>query len=150
VPLYKREGCGVIDSAMYEENNRYYLFVKCEGNAQTPTQILLLASDSITGPFEEIKAFQNSMNVLETCDYEAPTALKLEDGRWCLFLDYYGCQGAGQGYVPFLSEDLSSGVFTRADDKFSFPYKFKHGTILKISDDDYLRLKAYTKSELEY
>ena len=31
--------------------------------------------------------------------YEAPTALRLDDGRWCLFLDYYGVRGAGQGFL---------------------------------------------------
>ncbi len=40
---------------------------------------------------------------------------KSEDNRWCLFLDYYGFPGAGQGYVPFVADTLASGNFVRAD-----------------------------------
>ena len=72
--------------------------------------------------------------------YEAPTAVRLDDGRWALFIDYYGVQGAGQGYVPFMADSLASGVFTRSDQAFSFPYGFKHGTILTITEEEYLRM----------
>ena len=75
--------------------------------------------------------------------YEAPTAVRLEDGRWALFIDYYGAYGAEQGYVPFLSDDLKSGEFRRADTDFSFPYHFKHGTILTIMEEEYARLKDH-------
>ena len=30
--------------------------------------------------------------------------MKLADGRWSLYLDYFGVPGAGQGYVPFLAD----------------------------------------------
>ena len=72
---------------------------------------------------------------------EAPTAVQLADGKWCLFLDYYGVPGAGQGYVPFLADSLKSGEFWRADREFYFPYGFKHGTILKISLEEYERIQ---------
>ena len=51
------------------------------------------------------------METIEEGKYEAATAVKLEDGRWCLFLDYYGVPGAGQGYVPFVADSLASGNF---------------------------------------
>lgn len=142
--LYRKEDSGVIDSAMYEENGRYYLFVKSEKNPET---MILLQSEHATGPFERVEAFDESMSVLEAGLYEAPTAVKTEDGKWCLFLDYYGVPGAGQGYVPFVSEDLASGRFVRSDQAFSFPYGFKHGTILKITDEEYERIKAHDWSD---
>ena len=132
--LYRKEDSGVIDSAMYEENGKYYLFVKSEGN---PHRIILLESEHVTGPFARIPAFDESMAVIEAGQYEAPTAVRLEDGRWCLFLDYYGVPGEGQGYVPFVADSLASGRFVRADKKFRFPYGFKHGTIIKISEEEY-------------
>lgn len=137
--LYRKEDSGVIDSAMYEENGKYYLFVKSEGN---PHRIILLESEHVTGPFVRIPAFDESMAVIEAGQYEAPTAVRLEDGRWCLFLDYYGVPGEGQGYVPFLADSLASGRFVQADKKFRFPYGFKHGTIIKISEEEYGKISV--------
>jgi len=119
-----------------------------------PEKIILLSSDSITGPFERCKAFDESMKDCQSGLYEAPTAVKLDDDRWCLFIDYYGVRGRGQGYVPFLSDNLASGMFTRCsaeradtalvqDAPFSFPYGFKHGTILPITDEEYTRIKDH-------
>lgn len=136
--LYQKEDSGVIDSAMYEEDGKYYLFVKSEGN---PERIILLEAESVTGPFERIKAFDESMKVVQAGLYEAPTAVCVEDGKWCLFLDYYGVPGAGQGYVPFVADSLASGRFVRSDKDFHFPYGYKHGTIIKISQEEYERIR---------
>ena len=131
---------GVIDSAMYEEDGWYYLFVKSEAN---PGKNQLLKSRCITGPFEKIDKFDECMAPLEEGVYEAATAVKLDDGRWCLFLDYYGVPGEGQGYVPFVSNDISKGEFVRSDESFEFPYGFKHGTILKITEEQYEAIKNH-------
>ena len=137
--LYQKDDSGVIDSAMYEENGKYYLFVKSEGN---PERIILLESESVTGPFERIRAFDESMTVIQAGLYEAPTAVRVEGGKWCLFLDYYGVPGAGQGYIPFVADSLASGRFVRSDKDFRFPYGYKHGTIIKISQEEYERIRA--------
>lgn len=140
--LYRKEDSGVIDSAMYEENGKYYLFVKSENN---PSNIILLKSENVTGPFERVEAFNESMAVIEAGQYEAPTAVCLENGKWSLFLDYYGVPGEGQGYVPFVADSLASGRFVRSDESFHFPYGYKHGTIIKISREEYERIrKAYS------
>lgn len=145
--LYRRpDGGPVIDSAMYEENGRYYMFLKSEGN---PHRIILVAGDSITGPFERMPEFDRCMEKLEEGKYEAPTVFKTADGRWCLMLDYYGCCEEEQGYVPFLADTLGSGHFERADEEFSFPYGFKHGTVMEITDEEYERLKRFHKSPSE-
>ena len=138
--LYRKENSGVIDSAMYEEDGRYYLFLKSEGD---PSRIIQLVSSQVTGPFTRIEEFDRSMRVIEEGMYEAPTAVRLDDGRWCLFLDYYGVQGAGQGYVPFVASSIASGRFIRSDAAFAFPYGFKHGTILTITEDEFDRMRAY-------
>ncbi len=138
--FYRKADSGVIDSAAYYENGKYYLFVKSEKN---PSTMILLRASSTSGPWERIAPFDHSMGAIAAGLYEAPTAVKLDDGRWCLFLDYYGVRGAGQGYVPFISQSLESGVFTRADEVFSFPYGFKHGTILRITGEEYRRIKDF-------
>ena len=145
--LYRKEDSGVIDSAIYEENGWYYMFVKSEGN---PEKIILLRSAYAAGPYERVEAFDESMEAVESGLYEAPTAVKLEDGRWCLFLDYYGVPGAGQGYVPFVADSLSDGHFVRSDASFDFPYGFKHGTILTISMEEYDRIKSHNWSDKGY
>ena len=75
--------------------------------------------------------------------YEAPTAVKTEDGPWLLFLDRFGVAENLQGYVPFVADSLENGAFTRSSDAFSFPYLFKHGTVLPITLEEYERLKTY-------
>lgn len=137
---------GVIDSAMYEEDGRYYMFLKSEGN---PHRIIMVASDCITGPFSRVEKFDQAMLPLEEAKYEAPTAILLDDdrspagSRWCLFLDYYGVPGAGQGYVPFVADSLKGAEFVRSDAEFEFPYGFKHGTILEITGEEFDRMKAH-------
>lgn len=98
---------------------------------------------------KKIDKFDECMAPLEEGVYEAVTAVKLDDGRWCLFLDYYGVPGEGQGYVPFVSNDISTGEFVRADDDFSFPYGFKHGTILKITEEQYEKIKHHHFEQID-
>lgn len=138
--LYRKDDCGVIDSAMYEEDGKYYLFVKSEAN---PTGMILLKSDGITGPWERVRAFDTSMGEYANGLYEAPTALRTADGRVCLFFDFYGAKGADQGYVPFVATSFREADFKRADEAFSFPYGFKHGTILEIDEEAYDRILAF-------
>lgn len=142
--LYRKKDGAVIDSAMYEEDGSYYLFVK---SMEAPCGVILLTADQVTGPFSYVTAFDESKGVPDAGAYEAPTAVQLDDGTWCLFLDYFGVPGAGQGYVPFLARHLAGGDFQRADRQFSFPYGYKHGTILKITMEDYERIKAHCWEE---
>lgn len=131
---------------MYEEDGKYYLFVKSERN---PSTMIELVSDHVTGPWERVECFDASMREsVQEGLYEAPTAVRLDDGRWCLFLDYYGVKGAGQGYVPFVAPSMKSGDFVRSDAAFSFPYGFKHGTILTITPEEYDRMKAHNWNDV--
>ncbi len=138
--LYRKADAGIIDSAIYVEKGQYFLFLKSDHN---PERIILLQAPHAEGPYAPNAAFDASMLAIEAGLYEGPTAAKLEDGRWCLFLDYYGVPGAGQGYVPFVAESLESGVFTRSDRAFSFPYGYKHGTVLPISRQEYERIQNH-------
>lgn len=138
--LYRKEDAGVIDSAIYAEDGLYYLFVKSDRN---PERILLLQSADVQGPYTRVEAFDESMLSIEEGLYEGATATKLPDGRWCLLLDYYGVPGEGQGYVPFVAPTLASGRFVRADGDFSFPYGYKHGTVIAITQEEYEAICAF-------
>ena len=137
--LYRSPENDVIDSAIYREGGVWYMFVKFSRGI---SHVRLLRADAVEGPWTPIAAFDAEMEKLQRGQYEAPTAVRLDDGRWCLFLDYYGVRGAGQGYVPFVADSLSGGKFIRSDASFSFPYGFKHGTILPISLVEYERIRG--------
>jgi Glycosyl hydrolases family 43. len=136
--MYQKEDSGVIDSAIYEDNGKFYRFVKSEAN---PHGVILQKGDSLTGEYITIDAFNREMEKLGSSSYEAPTAYKLSNGKWCLMLDFFGVAGEGQGYVPFIADEFESGRFIRADESFSFPYRFKHGTVLSITMKEYNRIK---------
>jgi len=141
--LFRRDDDqSVIDSAMVKSNGKYYTFIKNE----CPTgHIMLLESDEITGPYRRIDKFDEAMADLEPSRYEAPCAFKTPDGKWALMIDHYGCPEEEQGYIPYLADDIATGDFRRSDADFSFPYGYKHGTVLEITDEEYDRLKAYKK-----
>jgi len=144
--LYEEKDGAVIDSCMVEENGKFYMWVK---SCENLVSVIMLKSDCITGPFERMYEFDAEMETLEggAAAYEAPTACRLEDGSWALMLDFFGVRGKGQGYVPFRSTDISSGVFKRCDEEFEYPYGFKHGTILAISEEEYERIKSFDFEE---
>ena len=141
--LYQQDDVGVIDSAIYVENGRYFMFIKGE-------RIILMEADHAEGPYTRNEEFDKSMLAIETGVYEGPTAVRLENGKWCLFLDYYGVPGAGQGYVPFIAESMASGRFIRSDQQFSFPYGYKHGTVIPISLEEYERIRNHDWSQRDW
>ena len=145
--LYQKDDAGVIDSAIYTENGKYFLFLKSDHN---PERIILLQADHAQGPYIRNAEFDRSMLAIEAGLYEGPTAARLEDGRWCLFLDYYGVPGAGQGYVPFVADTLASGRFVRSDKQFSFPYGYKHGTVIPITIEEYERIQNHDWSQRDW
>lgn len=137
--LCRKEDSGIIDSAIYEENGFFYRFLKSEAN---PSTIILEKGDAVTGgQYTRVEAFDREMAKLQQGVYEAPTAFRLGNGKWCLMLDFYGVEGEGQGYVPFIADTLESGEFIRSDESFSFPYGFKHGTVLPITREEYVRIQ---------
>lgn len=138
--LCRKDGGGIIDSAVYEENGTYYRFLKSE---RYPEAIILQKGKTLTGEYTTVEAFNEEMARLQRGVYEAPTAFKLKDGRWCLMLDFYGAEGEGQGYVPFIAENIDSGRFNRLNESFSFPYGFKHGTVLSITMEEYSRIRKW-------
>lgn len=140
--LYEKEDSGCIDSCMVQEGDRFYLWVKSDKN---PCAVIMLESDNITGPFRRMPQFDEEMENLAGggSAYEAPTAARLEDGSYNLMLDFFGVKGKGQGYVPFHSSDITSGIFKRCDAEFTYPYGFKHGTMLAITEEEYNNIKSF-------
>lgn len=125
----------ILDTHLIKVDDTYHLFYK---NAEHPSMNMHATSKNLYGPYEHDKAFEDYMSTLEKPgSYEAPTTLVLPDGRWCLMLDFFGCEKEKMGYVPFVSSKPGDSNFKRADESFSFPYGFKHGGIIEITDEEY-------------
>ena len=70
-----------------------------------------------------------------------PYILRSHDGKpatWCLVPDQYG---KGKGYQPFVTDNLAGGQFKPAPD-FTFPFLFRHGSILPLNAAEYSRLET--------
>lgn len=134
----------ILDTHLVKFDGIYHLFYK---NAEHPSMNMHATSDNLYGPYEHDKAFEDYMATLEKPgSYEAPTTLILPDRRWCLMLDFFGCEKEKMGYVPFVSDKPGDSNFRRADESFSFPYGFKHGGIIEITDEEYEKIdKHYNK-----
>ena len=138
--IYIEKPTAVIDATIIRDGGRYYRFTKDERNKG----ITMETCETLAGEWKEVPGF--SLGDLR--GYEGPECYLMEpasDGKpatWCLILDHYA---RGAGYQPFTTQDLASGNFTRGTD-FNFPFRFRHGSILRISDAEYQRLEsAYSK-----
>ena len=131
----------ILDTHLVKVGEIYHLFYK---NAECPPMNMHATSKNLRGPYEHDKAFEDYMATFEKPgSYEAPTTLTLPDGRWCLMLDFFGCEKEKMGYVPSVSSKPGDSNFRRADEAFSFPYGFKHGGTIEISDEEYASLEAH-------
>lgn len=126
--LYIERQSDVIDTDIVESDGMYYRFSKDE----TSKCILVESSDSLDGEFNII-----SSNLCTVFGVEGPQCFKLADGRWCLLLDEYH---ANNGYAPYVTESLESGIFTKRNEDFHTKVKFRHGGVIPITREEYDRL----------
>lgn len=126
----------VIDTDIVRENGRYYRFTKDEKFKAITMEV----SDKLDGPWSDVPGF----SLAQLRGFEGPACFQLEPAMgakkatWCLLLDHYA---KGEGYKPFLCKDLAGGKFDPAPD-FVFPFRFRHGSILPLTEAEYGRVKA--------
>ncbi len=134
----------ILDTHIKKIDGKYHLFYK---NANNPGMNMHAVSEHLYGPYIHNEEFQRLMSELEMPgSYEAATTYVLPDGRWCLMLDFFGCDRSEMGYVPFVSDKAGDTSFKMCKEEFSFPYGFKHGNVIEISEEEYLSLKAHYKN----
>lgn len=134
----------ILDSHLMKHGDEWHFFYK---NAHDPSGNMHETSKCITGPFEHDDEFDALVRYYTNGgSYEGATTFTLPDGRWCLMLDFFGCPKEQMGYVPFVSKKPGDAHFKRADSEFSFPYGFKHGRFIKITEEEYCRLKKHYKN----
>lgn len=138
--IYIEKPNTIIDTDIVRGDGKYYRFTKDEKFKAVTMEV----SDKLMGPWTDVPNF----SLAKLTGYEGPECYQVAaaDGKpatWCLIMDNYA---KGQGYKPFVTTDLASGQFTPGEG-FKFPFKFRHGSILKLSDEEYQRLeKAYGKA----
>ena len=64
-------------------------------------------------------------------------------------LDFFGCEKEKMGYVPFISEKAGDAHFHQVNQLFSFPYGFKHGKVIEISDEEYKKILSFFNNKAE-
>lgn len=133
----------ILDSHLVKIDDTYHLFYK---NSSDPPMNMHCTSKELFGNYEHDEAFESYMSTLyRPGSYEAPTAYALPDGRWCLMLDFFGCEKDKMGYVPFVSPSLGDSNFKMCKEEFSFSYGFKHGKVLEITEQEYEKIKEFYK-----
>lgn len=130
----------ILDTHLRKIGDTYHLFYK---NANNPSMNMHSTSKNLYGPYEHDKGFEEYMSKIDKPGaYEAGTSFVLPDGKWCVMFDFFGCEREKMGYVPFVSPKPGDINFTRCPEKFNFPYGFKHGGIIEITEEEYERLKS--------
>jgi arabinoxylan arabinofuranohydrolase len=136
--VYIERDNAVIDTTIVRQGALYHRFTKDE----KLRVITLEVSEKLNGPWRAVPGF----SLEKLSGYEGPACFQLEPATadrpatWCLLLDHYA---KGAGYQPFVTQDLTGGQFTAATD-ITFPFRFRHGTVLPITAAEYERLlKTY-------
>lgn len=130
----------ILDSHIRKIGDTYHLFYK---QAHNPGMNMHATASELYGPYEHDAGFEKYMDGIDKANcYEAPTTFVLPDGRWCFMADFFGCEKEKMGYVPFISPAPGDMNFEKCEGLFSFPYGFKHGGVIEITDEEYARLKS--------
>ena len=126
----------VIDTTIVRDGDKYYRFTKDEKHKA----ITLETAPKLKGPWTDVEGFSLSRLV----GYEGPQCYLIEpaaEGRppvWGLILDHYS---QGRGYQPYVTHDLAGGKFEPAQG-FTFPFKFRHGSVLPLTAEELQRLQG--------
>ncbi len=138
--LFFTKDCEILDSHLVKAGGVYHLFYKnCN-----PGMNMHETAPAAYGPFNHDSEFDSFMQSLGNPGaYEGGTSYILPDGRWCVLFDFFGCEKEKMGYVPFVSSAPGDARIKMSKEEFSFPYGFKHGGVIEITDEEFDRIRDY-------
>lgn len=134
--IYIEKPTGIIDTTIVREGGAYFRFSKDEHQKR----IAMESAPRLTGPWTDVPGF----NLDDLRGYEGPECYIVEPATsekpatWCLILDHYS---KGQGYQPFVTRDLAGASFEPGEG-FSFPFHFRHGSVMPVTLGEYQRLQT--------
>lgn len=133
--VYIEKPQNIIDTTIVRDGGKYYRFTKDEKFKA----ITMEESAKLAGPWRDVPGF----SLAQLVGFEGPECYPLQaaPGKppiWCLILDYYS---KGEGYQLFVTDDLASGQFAPTTG-FVFPFRFRHGSVLPLTDAEYKALQT--------
>ena len=126
----------IIDTDVVRDGDFYYRFSKDDSGKFIAMERSPVLVPEDGGGWERVPCA-----LLDGFDgLEGPAAYYLKErGQWCLLVDQYRAQ---TGYLPLVTDDLSSGEFrVLAPEEYDFGKRLKrHGGVLEIPDSAAVRL----------
>jgi hypothetical protein len=125
--LYDK-GFNIIDATIVPDGNRFVMFLKDETREPAQKNIKIAYSKKLSSGY-------SNASIPITGNYwaEGPTTLRIKD-KWIVYFDKY----RDHKYGAIESTNLES--WTDISDKISLPGGIRHGTIFKISRQEYEKL----------
>lgn len=125
--LYDK-GFNVIDATIIPDEKRFIMFLKDETRNPPQKNIRIATSKKMNGDYGNASA-----PITGNYWAEGPTTLKV-NGKWIVYFDKY----RDHKYGAVESSDLV--IWSDISDKISMPPGIRHGTIFKISREEYEKL----------
>jgi hypothetical protein len=128
--LYDK-GINTIDATIFPLGNKYVMFMKDEALSPSEKNIKIAYSNNLIGPYTNA-----SKPITGNYWAEGPTVIKI-DGKWIVYFDKYkdGKYGAVESNDMKNWKDIS--------DKVSFPQGTRHGSVFRISKDEFQVLNPH-------
>ena len=133
--VYIERQRSIIDTTIVQDGPLYHRFSKDEARKA----IIMESSAKLAGNWQEVTSF----SLATTVGIEGPECFPMKQKSadvsqvWCLIVDFYA---KSLGYQSFVTVDLPKGIFSKGEG-FVFPFKFRHGTVLPITEEEYTRLE---------
>ena len=126
-------GFSTIDASIVKEGKDFLMFFKNETLSPVEKNLHIATSKTLTGPYSPPK-----LKITGNYWAEGPTALKIGN-RWFVYFDKY----RDHKYGVITSTDLIK--WTDISDQLIVPTGLRHGTVFKVSEQEFNTLKAGLK-----
>lgn len=128
--MMSEENRHIFDAAIVKDNGKYYCIYKSSDRLKVD------CADTLDG---EWIAIDTNIHAVAPC-HEGPAICKIcGKDAWLVMLD---CLIPPGGYKAFVTNNLSGGQFIGLETEVKFPQnmKYRHGSLLTITKDEYNRL----------
>ena len=122
-------GFSVIDASIVRDGNKWVMFLKNETRYPVEKNIRVATAKKLDGPYSKPGA-----PITGNYWAEGPTAIKI-NGQWIVYFDKY----RDHKYGAVTSNDLLH--WTDISESIYFPAGVRHGTVFKISAEEFNRMK---------
>lgn len=116
----------VFDVTIIEDGEKYYRFYKTD-------RIKIDSASSLSGEWTMV---DTNIHLVAPI-HEGPAICKKDDNSWVLMLDNLATHG---GYQSFVTDNLSGGQFEMTEVSFPDEVKYRHGSLIQITREEYDRL----------